>query len=131
MNWNDFYKAPFSLDEGCGRVIAQPNPYTRDTWAWDWIDNQYISEYPIENYRGADLAEGILRYINGESEYRPDFKWSKDDNSIIYINGEPCIEIRGWGCLTGVGGYNLSNEDACKIQNDFADFLVNKLNGDI
>ena len=36
------------------------------------------------------------------------------------------MEIRGWGELTGV--YKLSGNDAAKIQNEFCEYIVNRLN---
>ena len=50
----------------------------------------------------------------------------------IYIktkNGDtPVLDIRGWGYLTGAGGLNLSNEEACKIQDSFERWVINTLN---
>lgn len=36
--------------------------------------------------------------------------------------------IRGWGRLTGTGGLRLSPEEAAKLQDDFGEYIVNKLN---
>lgn len=38
------------------------------------------------------------------------------------------ILIRGWGMLTGVGGYNLSADKAAEIQDVFANYCVEMLN---
>ena len=37
------------------------------------------------------------------------------------------IIIRGWGGLTGVGGMTLEPEIAIQMQNDFAQFIIDKL----
>jgi len=39
----------------------------------------------------------------------------------------PFILIRGWGNLTGIGGYNFDSEKASKIQDDFRDWIIYKL----
>jgi len=53
-------------------------------------------------------------------EYHP-------DTTSITNNGFPFIEIRGWGNLTGIGGYNFTTEKAAKIQDDFALYLIDNL----
>ena len=50
---------------------------------------------------------------------------NKDDNDI---NNVPILLIRGWGMLTGVGGYNLDPNVAAQIQDDFAEFILKQLN---
>ena len=39
------------------------------------------------------------------------------------------FRIRGWGMLTGVGGYNLDAEIAAQVQDDFMEYCINQLNG--
>lgn len=129
MKWNEFYKFPLMIDDYCGNVIAQPGE-SGYRFAFDWIKNDYISEYPIRGQRGEQLVSDIVAYLNGESEYRPDYTWTVDEKDpiVICINGQPCICIRGWGELTGIGAYHLTVEEAEKIQDDFRDFIINKLN---
>lgn len=129
MEWSDFYKLPLKIDEGTGIVIAQPTQYTNHTWAWDWIDNEFISECPVGSGRGASFANAIISYINGTSEWRPNCLWSPDPSgepTVICMNGIPCIDIRGFGDL--IGCCKLSYEEAAKIQNDFRDWIIEKLN---
>lgn len=38
--------------------------------------------------------------------------------------------IRGWGMLTGVGGYNLPADKAAEIQDAFAKYCVKMLNNE-
>ena len=47
----------------------------------------------------------------------------------IYVDEKPFISIRGWGYLTGTGGLNLSDDEAVKIQDDLANYLVEQLQG--
>lgn len=49
------------------------------------------------------------------------------DPCEILNNGSPFITIRGWGNLTGIGGYNFDGEKASKIQDDFRDWIIYKL----
>lgn len=128
MTWNEFFKFPLMIDEHGGWVIAQPGKLGY-RWAWDWIENDFICEYPIGVNRGSALAKNIVSFVNGETDKRPDYIWSADeyDPCVICINGQPCMEIRSWGELTG--GLHLSQQEAAKIQDDFKNFIINKLNG--
>ena len=130
MTWQDFYKFPLMKDEYSGNVIAQPGKIGY-RMAWDWISNTHICEYPIGGQRGEQLSDAIVRYVNGESDYRPDYTWTKDEDDpvVICMNGEPCMCIRGWGELCGTGALHLPSSEAAKIQDDFIVFLINKLNG--
>jgi hypothetical protein len=49
------------------------------------------------------------------------------DPTEIYNKGKSFIRIRGWGNLTGIGGYNFDLEKASKIQDDFRDWIIYKL----
>jgi len=129
--FKDYYRFPLMIDEYCGNIIAQPDKsgYMR---AWDWIDNEWVSEYPIDGNRGEQLVDAILRFLNDKSDYRPVFNWSKDPNgdpTIICINGVPCIELRGWCNLTSCWG--LTSKHAAEVQDEFRDWIIDKLNGNI
>ena len=45
----------------------------------------------------------------------------------ILNDGQKFICIRGWGNLTGTGGYHFSQEKAAKIQDDFRDWIIDKI----
>ena len=84
------------VDEYCGNVIAQPDKsgYMK---AFDWIGNEFICEYPIEGQRGNKLAEAIVKYLNDESDYRPDFLWSKDPAGDLMTKiGKRTYSLRKW-----------------------------------
>jgi hypothetical protein len=51
----------------------------------------------------------------------------KDDPNFIRNNGRLFIVIRGWGNLTGCGSHNFSGEKAAQIQDDFRNWLIDKL----
>ena len=47
----------------------------------------------------------------------------------IWVNNEPVMRIRGWGYLTGLGAHalGLDSNDAAKIQDEFAEYIVKSL----
>ena len=49
------------------------------------------------------------------------------NETLILNNGLPFILIRGWGNLTGIGGYNFDVQKASKIQDDLRDWIIYKL----
>lgn len=129
--FKDYYRFPLSIDEFSGNVLAQPDK-AGYMMAWDWIDNEWIDEYPIGGRKGEQLADHIVRFLNGKTDYKPDFIWSKDpsgDPTIICINGVPCMEIRGWGSLTSDRCWGLEAKHAAKIQDEFRDWIIATLNG--
>lgn len=76
-----------------------------------------------------DDQKKILNIINtGDSGIRDNLKHESGD-IFIHQNGQwlPFITIRGWGGLTGTGGYELSSEKAVKIQDSFAEYIIKKL----
>ena len=121
------------IDECCGNVIAQPDD-SGYMMAWDWIGNEWIDEHPIDGQKGEQLANHIVRFLNGQTDDRPDFIWSKDpsgDPTIICMNDVPCIEIRGWSNLVVNVCYCLETKRAEEIQDEFRDWIIDKLNGNV
>lgn len=45
----------------------------------------------------------------------------------IYCDGEILMVARGWGHLTGIEALNLSSKEAMIIQNEFTEYILNKL----
>lgn len=43
------------------------------------------------------------------------------------MEDKPFIMIRGWGRLTSIFGFHLDHDVARKIQDDFAEWILNKL----
>jgi hypothetical protein len=100
-----------------------------DKMAFDWMVN-----IPRE------IKDAFVSIINGERE--PKFKVKKEfyhkNDGIVYckmLEGKDAgdeyklFRIRGWGMLTGVGGYNLDAETAAQVQDDFMEYCINQLNG--
>lgn len=130
LNASDFskyYKFPLKIWEGTtGKVFTDDN-----NMAFDWL-------LPYgEKYNG--IKQRLLDRINGY-DYTP---WGvkktfyENDNGHIVCKIEEgenagkeikVLQVRGWGMLTGVGGYNLDPSIASQIQDDFTEFILKQLN---
>ena len=113
-----YYKFPLKMWEHfTGKVFTQEN-----NMAFDWL-LPYDEKYN-------DLKERLLNKINGEEVDINKSFYHKE--GYIYARGEvidvKVALIRGWGMLTGVGGYNLPQEKAAEIQDAFAEYCVKALN---
>lgn len=103
-----YYKPPFYLDEGSVMVFDSNNN----------LVFQFKEDIDLE------IARETLRRLNRESW---DVSPKVDDGcSLVTKDNQPFIEIRGWGRLTGPE--KLSCEEASDIQDEFGDWIVNKLN---
>jgi hypothetical protein len=87
--------------------------------AMDWMED-------IRDYDKARIVDQINQPVDYEWEYEALFEY--DGNCHILYDTHPLLRVRGWGMLTGVGGYNLSPKDAARIEDDFAIFIVGQLN---
>ena len=113
-----YYKFPLKMNKDFSiKVFTDDN-----NMAFDWLLPCH------EKYN--DLKENLLSKINGEEVNISKSFYHKE--GYIYARGEiidiKVAFIRGWGMLTGVGGYNLSTDKAAKIQDAFADYCVEMLN---
>jgi hypothetical protein len=100
-------------------------------------DNKMAFDWMINATR--EVKQTLIDVINGTTlakQANPKKFWH--DSGIIwcrFLSGEnegkeiKICRIRGWGGLTGVGGYNLDSKTAAKIQDDFAEYCVKMLNG--
>lgn len=113
----------------------------RSTWVYDQNYNfvfQFERKYTdrgMHDEKWLEFERRIMSRINDEDNTPSKMKWSHKNGYIICSNedheeqdGLKVILIRGWGNLTGVGGMNLSGEEAVNIQDTFADFIVEQLN---
>ena len=69
----------------------------------------------------------IVKIINGDPSAE---KYNKND--IISQGAKLCvcgsmIFIRGWGILTGIGGFHLPREEAAKMQDEFINWLIEEI----
>lgn len=111
--WNDVYSLPFRLDETC-------------YWVYDSKGNfifQFEKVIPSE-------MRNTLAVLNKERETINKTASLKYENGEVLITPiqKPIITIRGWGYLTGIGGLNLSEEQALNIQDSLGKYIVERLN---
>lgn len=120
----NFYKQPFRL---C--------PYS--DWVYDANNNfvfQFESEYTPQGQEvegTQELYKQIIDSLNSEEKVNiTNFNLKKSDNlsQTLTLNNRILIIIRGWGNLTGVGAHNFNEHKAAKIQDDFEEWLLYKLN---
>lgn len=92
-------------------------------WVRDEKD-QFVFQFQFDE---KFLQGNIISVINGteKPKYQHEFIHKE---GIISEGCNDFILIRGWGHLTGIGGLNLSTEEACNIQDTFAEFIVEQLN---
>lgn len=123
--FKQYYKFPLKMwEDWTGKVFTQDNKM-----AFDWI-------LPI-NKEYNEVKTKLLAKINGEDTPFTIKKSFRYEKGFIYVTIEEGEDkgkskkialIRGWGMLTGVGGYHLSEEKAAEIQDAFADYCVEMLN---
>lgn len=108
------------------------------TWVYDAKHNfvfQFDEEQPYDvsgNYLPGvkELREKVIWSLNS-LEHDPveelALSVNPKDEVEILNHGKLFITIRGWGNLTGIGGYNFDGEKAAKIQDDFRDWIIYRL----
>ena len=118
--FKEYYKFPLKMWEFMDIKI-----FTDDNkMAFDWLVN-----IP------RDTKQKLIDRINGINiePYKTKKTFYQKDGIVYCQIEDKCQElklfrIRGWGMLTGVGGYNLPAEKAAEIQDAFADYCVEMLN---
>lgn len=124
MTMNDefkqYYKFPLKMWEFMDiKVFTDDNKM-----AFDWLINV-----------PRDTKQKLIDHIN-DNNIEP-YKTKKTfylEDGIVYCRIEDkdqeikLFRIRGWGMLTGVGGYNLPADKATEIQDAFANYCVEMLN---
>jgi len=126
-SFNEVYKLPLHTDSYAISMV-----WTADlNSAFDFVTgtkddieyNDLISLKTVNQYldviNGKQKSEFTQTFV-----YEDSYIYYKDDNGDLC----PVISIRGWGHLISPGGLNLSTEDAIKIQDDFGNYIVEKLN---
>ena len=122
-SFEKYYPGPYRFDYDGGGVIGTPGD---DTYihCFDWEDSSLTDMYEL-----TEIQRLWLRKINEEDIVLPskhDFTVNDNDPCIIECDGEPIICIRGYGMLRGP--YKLQKEEATKIQDEFRDFIISRLN---
>lgn len=118
--FKQYYKFPLKMWEFMDiKVFTDDNKM-----AFDWLIN-----IP------RDTKQKLIDRINGVNiePYKTKKTFYQKDG-IVYCRIEDkdqeikLFRIRGWGMLTGVGGYNLPVDKAVEIQDAFANYCVEMLN---
>jgi len=103
-------------------VYRLPLKYDEYNYAWSKNNNMALMFY--ENLSEEDRVQ-IVECINKESDLK--LNDIANNNEEFLINGEPAFCVRGWGHLTGIGGLNLPVEKAKQIQDDFINYILERL----
>jgi hypothetical protein len=121
-DFKNYFKFPLKMWENFDIKV-----FTNDNkMAFDWLIN-----LPRE------IKDKFVAKINGETLEMKVKKEFWHENGVVFckmLEGEhkdtvyKLFRIRGWGMLTGIGGYNLDVETAAKIQDDFTEYCVKMLN---
>ena len=107
-----FYTRPFIMYE-----------YGRQVY-----DAKYNFVFEFEKGVSKEMQQEVIFSLNAlDNEPINELKLSFLDAIEILNDGQKFICIRGWGNLTGTGGYHFSEEKAIKIQDDFKNWIVYKL----
>lgn len=122
MNWSDVWKLPLKLDDF-------------GFYVWDANDKMALMFYENEEYDDdvdfAPIAQRIrsqmISQINGESYFAPFTGLRYEKGEFINNDGDNVLCVRGFGHLTGVGGLNLNDEEASRIQDEFGQYIIEKL----
>ncbi len=106
-----------------------PAPYTTDgVYVYDANNQMCLMAGDCANYP-EEMLSRICEILNGTAPTKGNSGVGVD-GPYIYLNGDLLLVVRGWGYLTGTGGLHLDNEEAAKIQDDFALFVVTCLRGE-
>lgn len=119
-DFKQYYKFPLKMWEFMDIKVFTDD----DKMAFDWLVN-----IP------RDIKQKLIDRINGvNTEPYKAKKTFYQKDGIVYCRIEnkdqevKLFRIRGWGMLTGVGGYNLSADKAAEIQDIFTNYCVEMLN---
>lgn len=103
-------------------------------WVWDAKGNfvfQFESEFTDKGQfvdGCLEMQDRILKSLNADShEPIPELNLEVKDAIELWNDNKLLILIRGWGNLTGVGAHNFTGEKACKIQDNFVKWIIEKL----
>jgi hypothetical protein len=111
MTWRSYYKLPLKLDYG---------------YAFSANNNMALTFFS-HNDVPKNIQQSIVDRINGEVGGHFAIPNLKVDG-VDFKDGETDLFcVRGWGGLIGIGGLNLSEKKAAKIQDDFVEYITKQL----
>ena len=108
MDFKDYYKLPFKLSAG-----------------YIFADNGNMV-FTFRKGISKKIQEQILNTLNNNTIQLTTNKYSIKNYIDLYNHNIYYGNIRGWGGLTG--RLKLSVKEAEKVQDDFAQWMINKLN---
>ena len=114
-NFKNYYKFPLQADN--------MGVYVRT------IDKQKALMFAVS--LKDEVIQNIVDKLNGESNKSIAYPmWHIKNGTEVWFDDVKVMIIRGWGMLHGTGNrcYNLSVEEAIKIQDEFAKYVVDVLN---
>lgn len=111
------YEIPLRVDDYHASYVWTKN----NKMAFNYLDKEKINN--------GDLTEiyEIVDVINGYGPSTFNASINPKHNDVIQIDGVDKLLIRGWGSLISHNRHNLSNEEAIKVQDDFAKWIVEQL----
>lgn len=119
IDWKSVYKFPLELKYST--KVMTPD----FEMAFDFIPS-FIKD--IETLQiSLEDKQKIVRILNGSDEKVKTLSNYSYKNGTIFVNELALIWIRGWGHLTGQGGFRLKEEQAIEIQDGFANFIISTL----
>ena len=116
MDWREVYQPPFHSDE-YGIYMWSNNRTTTFTFTFSGLYDERQK-----------MIENIVNKLNGDSSIKFDSKFTLRNNIYFSYGNKSVFHIRGWGKLTGVGGYRLPADEAANIQEEFAKWVLETLN---
>ena len=123
-NFKKYYKLPLKAYDHDLNYI-----WTDDTeMALNYLDDDLKIDTDSEFKKAINDRDNLVRMINGGIPGKfKDVEIDKHDPGVIIIEGVPRLMIRGWGMLTSQNHFNLSNNQAADIQDQFRDYLIDQL----
>jgi hypothetical protein len=115
--WNNYFKPPFELS---GIKVFD----SEFRMAFDFLFRMFKEDATELNEQS---RENIVNCLNGTYQLKNDYNFSFDYPYLL-IESKPFAMIRGWGSLTGIGGHNLSSEEAVEVQKSLGEYIVKQLN---
>lgn len=123
-NFKKYFKLPLKAYDYDLNYI-----WTDDTeMALNYLDDDLKIDTDSEFKEAIKDRDDLVKMINGEipGKYKI-VEVDEHDPGIIVIEGTPRLMIRGWGMLTSQNHFNLSNNQAANIQDQFRDYIINQL----
>lgn len=119
LTFKDAYEFPLSLFLSTKVMTVTHN------MAFDFIPSFFSGIKSIQVSQ-AD-REKFVRIVNGADEkMETQVKFTYKDGTIYY-DDLALIWIRGWGHLIGVGGMHLSPKTAERLQDEFGNFIIERI----